>query len=97
MTQLITRLRAAQNTTLGVGALWNLCDEAADDIEYLLYENTRLLRLMVKAHTVMRQTGWQLAPASADAEDDGVLELAAAEIEGEFADVLSAGQLEARE
>ncbi len=33
MTDLITRLRTAENTTLGVGAMWDICDEAADEIE----------------------------------------------------------------
>ncbi len=58
-------------------------------IRDLKAENARLLSLMAKAHAVMRETGWQLAPASINPEADGVLELAAAEIESEFADVLS--------
>ena len=70
----------------------SIMDEAADEIDRLRAENARLLSLMAKANAVMRETGWQLAPASTDAEDEGVLELAAAEIESEFADTLSASQ-----
>ncbi len=64
-------------------------DQMQDEIDRLRSENARLLSMMAKAHAVMRETGWQLAPASIDPEADGVLELAAAEIESEFASVLS--------
>lgn len=39
---LIDRLRRAENTTLGVGALWNLCDDAADALDELAAERDAL-------------------------------------------------------
>ena len=45
------------------------------------------LKLLREAHAVMRQCGWQLAPAS-DASEDPTLALAAAEIEEAFGDLL---------
>lgn len=36
------RLRRARNTTLPVGALWNLCEAAADEIERLREELARI-------------------------------------------------------
>ena len=66
----------------------SIMDEAADEIERLRAANARLLSLMTKAHAVMRDAGWQLAPASVEPGSDGVLELAAAEIESEIADML---------
>ena len=47
------------------------------------------VKLLREAHAVMRQCGWQLAPA-ADDGSDGVLALAAAEIEEAFGDLLKA-------
>ena len=44
-------------------------------------------KLMTEAHAVMRACGWHLAPASATS-DDGVIEAAAAEIEGQFAELI---------
>ena len=71
--------------------------EAADEIERLRAENTKLLRVMAEAHSVMRQTGWQLAPASVEDDSDGVLELAAAEIEDKFATIIDATSTETEE
>lgn len=45
------------------------------------------LKLLQEAHAVMRACGWQLAPASDDGSD-GVLALAAAEIEAAFGELL---------
>lgn len=45
------------------------------------------VKLLREAHAVMRQCGWQLAPA-VDDDSDGVLALAAAEIEEAFGDLL---------
>lgn len=45
------------------------------------------VKLLREAHAVMRQCGWQLAPA-VDDDSDGVLALAAAEIEKAFGDLL---------
>ena len=42
------------------------------------------IKLLGEAHAVMRACGWQLAPAS-EMEGDGVLQLAAAEVEAAFA------------
>jgi hypothetical protein len=67
--------------------------EAADDddaqamLEAIQYHD-RALHLMRQAHAVMRQCGWQLAPG-AEADGDGVLELATAEIEEAFGTFLS--------
>ncbi len=44
-------------------------------------------KLLREAHAVMRQCGWQLAPGSDDGSD-GVLALAAAEVEEAFGDLL---------
>lgn len=49
------------------------------------------LKLLREAHAVMRACGWQLAPASDDGSD-GVLALAAAEIEEAFRDLLKAAK-----
>lgn len=46
------------------------------------------LKFLREAHAVMRECGWQLAPASEGASRDGVLELAAAQIVGELGDIL---------
>lgn len=43
---------------------------------------------MAKAHAIMRECGWHLAPA-AEPESDGVLELAVCEIEAEFEETLA--------
>lgn len=51
--------------------------------ENLLTKHNAATKLMQQAHAVMRQCGWQLAPA-AETDGDGVLELAAAEIEAAF-------------
>lgn len=45
------------------------------------------LKLLREAHAVMRACGWHNAPGSAT-QSDGVLEAAAAEIEGKFHDLL---------
>lgn len=45
------------------------------------------VKLLLEAHAVMRQCGWQLAPATDDGSDS-VLAQAAAEIEGAFGDLL---------
>lgn len=52
-------------------------------LENLLAHHNAATHLMRQAHAVMRQCGWQLAPA-AETDGDGVLELAAAEIEAAF-------------
>lgn len=49
-----------------------------------LDENERLRALMRRAHTLMRECGWHLAPASDLTSGDGVLELAVYEVEDEF-------------
>jgi len=41
-------------------------------------------KTIAEAHTVMRECGWQLAPGSDNVSGDGVLEVAAAEIEEKF-------------
>lgn len=46
-----------------------------------------MIPLMVRARAAMRACGWHLAPAS-EPSGDGTLELAVAEIEAEFADIL---------
>ncbi|WP_457647633.1 hypothetical protein [Profundibacter sp.] len=61
---------------------------AKKELEKHRAENSSLLRIMAKAHAVMRETGWQLAPAAVDTASDGVLEAAAAEMESEFSAVL---------
>lgn len=50
-------------------------------------ERDALLALMRKAHAVMRECGWQLAPGC-EPQGDGIIELAAAEVEAEFAAAL---------
>jgi ribosomal protein S27AE len=47
------------------------------------------VKLLREAHAVMRQCGWQLAPAVEDG-GDGVLALAAAQVEEAFGDLLKA-------
>lgn len=49
------------------------------------------VKMLRKAHAVMRECGWQLAPASDDGSD-GVLALAAADIEERFGAALAAAQ-----
>lgn len=48
------------------------------------HTHAELIALMSKAHACMRACGWHLAPAT----DDGILALAVAEIEEEFAEIL---------
>lgn len=55
------------------------------------------LKLMSEAHACMRATGWQLAPASEQVSDDGVLECAVAEIEEQFAAMVAASPIAAKE
>lgn len=55
------------------------------------------LKLIVEAHACMRATGWQLAPASEQVSDDGVLEYAVAEIEEQFAAMVAASPIAAKE
>lgn len=47
-------------------------------------------KTIVEAHAVMRECGWQLAPASDNVSSDGILEVAAAEIEDKFRAMLAA-------
>ena len=68
----------------------SVMDEAVDLIKQLMAENARLRCVMTKAHAVMRQTGWHLALDCEDPPGGGLLELAAAEVESEFASVLGA-------
>lgn len=46
-------------------------------------------KLLTEAHACMRACGWQLAPA-AEQQGDGVLQLAVAEVEAAFLDLLAA-------
>lgn len=47
------------------------------------------IKTLREAHAVMRECGWQLAPASVSS-GDGTLETACAEIEENFSDMLAA-------
>lgn len=46
-------------------------------------------KLLTEAHACMRATGWQLAPVS-EMDGDGILQLAVAEVEEQFSDLLAA-------
>lgn len=54
-------------------------------------------KLLVEAHACMRETGWQLAPASVASSSDGVLECAVADIEERFAALINASPVAAKE
>lgn len=65
-----------------------IVDKTCAERDALRAENARLIRLIRLAHPVMRECGWQLAPACAAEGSDGILEAACAEIEEEFGDML---------
>lgn len=67
-----------------------IVDKTCAERDALKAENERLIRLIRLAHPVMRECGWQLAPACAAEGSDGILEAACAEIEEEFGAALRA-------
>lgn len=79
----VVRAQSAENESLR-----DELTASAAEIAAMRAENKRLIRLIRLAHPVMRECGWQLAPACAAEGSDGILEAACAEIEEEFGDML---------
>lgn len=70
-------------------------DAKSAEVERKDAEIAHLMRLIRLAHPVMRECGWQFAPACAAEGSDGILEAACAEIEEEFGDMLRTDEVEA--
>lgn len=86
----VVRAQSAENESLR-----DELTASAAEIAALRAENERLIRLIRLVHPVMRECGWQLAPACAAEGSDGILEAACAEIEEEFGDMLRTDGVEA--